>query len=213
MKYNFQDLTVDQYQQFLVEAETLTSARVAEILTGKRKTQLTLKEVEAIELGELSPPDAVQWNKMIFIDGRAYGRADINSLSFGEFVDLLDYAKDVHKNLVEIVALLYRPIISFSYKDRVKIGISNYLSKKGLAKATMVRLMDSVQYNLEEYDPIKCDLRHRIIKKFPAHTAHWAMTFFFNFSQQLRVNSLKSLATEVKVQTKNKTKPQPTNKG
>jgi hypothetical protein len=212
MKYTFEDLTVGQYQQFLIEGDKLTPARAAEILTGKKKSQLTLKEIKTIRIESLNPPEKVTWNRLVLMGDTLYGRVDMNSLSFGEFVDLLDYAKDLNKNLVEVVALMYRPIVNLTFWNRVKLGIAQRLANRNAAPKRMMKILESLQYELEEYDPVKCDLRHKVIKQMPAHTAHWTVSFFLNFSQQLMIDSLKSLSQTV-AETLKKTTDQPTKKG
>jgi hypothetical protein len=192
MKYEFKDLNVGQYQKLLKLGDNPKAIDVVQILTGKNRSQLTLKEINEIEVGNLNPPESIELTDIIEHDGVYYGRINMHTLSFGEFIDLLDYAKDISGNLTEIVALMWRPIDSFTLKDRFKIKMAGLLIKKKKYKKGL-NLLTGLNYKLEEYDTLKCDMRHKVIKSFPAATAHWAVSFFLNLSQILRQDSLKSL--------------------
>jgi hypothetical protein len=192
MTYNFEDLSVGQYQKLLQLGDDPKPIEVVEILTGKKRSELTVKETEEIQIGNITPPEAIAVDRFFFIDGVAYGRVDMETLSYGEFVDLLDYAKDMHKNLVDVVALMYRPITQFKGMASWKIKMANELIKRG-AERRGLKVLESVDYEIELYDPVKCDLRHKQIKQLPASAAHWCVTFFLNFSQQLLNDSRKSL--------------------
>lgn len=191
MIYTFDTLSVGQYQRLIQLGESPEAYQVAEALTGKKKNQLTVKDIEGIKVGSLNPPEIVSLDKMLVHDGIPYGRVNMETLSYGEFVDLLDYAKDLNQNLIDVVALLYRPIVKFKGKANWKIKFGEYLVNRGLTKRGL-KLLDSVEYELEEYDPVKCDARRKAIKEFPAYTAHWAVTFFLNFLRQLENDSLRS---------------------
>lgn len=192
MVYQFSNLTVGQYQKLIQLGENPQAHEVVEALTGKRRNEFTVKELQSIRFGNLNPPENIDICNLVVHNGVAYGRVNMETLSYGEFVDLLDYAKDMEKNLVDVVALLWRPIINFDWKTGLKIKYGNALLKAGSVKRAMKQFA-SLKYELEPYDPIKCDLRHKEIKQFPANTAHWAVTFFLNFSKQLKVDSHKSL--------------------
>lgn len=192
VKYEFKDLTVGQYQKLLKLGQEPKAADVIQILTGKTRSQLTLAEINSVEIGNLNPPETVEMTDIIYHDGVYYGRVNMNTLSFGEFVDLLDYGKNIQDNLLEIVALMWRPIESFPLKDRFKIRMSGFLMKRKKWKKGL-QLLTQLNYKLEEYDTLKCDMRHKTIKAFPAATAHWAVSFFLNLYQTLKQDSLKSL--------------------
>ena len=211
MKYDWKSLKVEQYRKLLTLGESPQPIEVVEILTGKKRSQLTLAEVNSFKIGDLTPPNELEWNKVITYKGVDYGRVDMASLSYGEFVDLLEYSKDLNKNLVEVVALMYRPIVGISTKDALRVRLANFLLAKTKRVGWAIRLLDKVHFELEEYDTLKCDLRHGLVKEFPAHTAHWCVSFFLTFSQQSAIDSLKSLLQVLK-ESQEKNSDQLTNK-
>ena len=192
MVYQFSNLTVGQYQRLIRLKENPKAHEVIEALTGKTKNQLTVKELESVKFGNLNPPENVDIANLVVHDGVAYGRVNMENLTYGEFVDLLEYGKDLNKHLVDVVALMWRPITKMDWKNEWKIKWGNALLKRGSVKRALKQFA-SIQYELEPYDPVKCDLRHKAIMEFPANTAHWAVTFFLNFSKQLKIDSHKSL--------------------
>lgn len=205
MEYNWETLTVKQYQQLLQEGEDLKPDRLVEILTGKSKLQMTVAEFENVRIGNIQPPDDLGWNKIILHNGVYYGRVDMDTLSYGEFVDLMDYGKDPAKNLVEIVALIYRPITEFPTKSKLQIRLAQYLSQTasmGNRYKWIYNLVEKARFSVEQYDPIKCDLRHKEIKAFPAHAAHYCLTFFLTYYQLSVADSLKSSVDKMKAAIK-----------
>jgi hypothetical protein len=192
MVYQFSNLTVGQYQRLIRLKENPKAHEVIEALTGKSKNQLTVKELESVKFGNLNPPETVDLANIVVHDGVPYGRVNMENLTYGEFVDLLEYGKDLNKHLVDVVALMWRPITEMDWKNEWRIKWGNMLLKRGSVKRAMKQFA-SIQYELEPYDPVKCDLRHKVIQEFPANTAHWAVTFFLNFSKQLKIDSHKSL--------------------
>jgi hypothetical protein len=190
MLYTFENLNVGQYQRLISLEENQDPIKVVEALTGKTKSQLTVKEIEAIKIGDMKPPEIVGLDKFFIIDGVAFGRVNMENLSYGEFVDLLEYAKDLNKNLIEVVSLMFRPITKFDTKGLVKTKMADFYIKKNKSKRAL-KILDGIEYEIEVYDPLKCDLRHNVVKRLPAAAAHWCITFFLNFLKQHEIDSLK----------------------
>ena len=127
------DITLGQYQEFLVKAEGLepTSDRMAQLVVssfcGVRLEEvniMTLKDVKEISdhinlLFSVEQP----FTQKFEMEGVEFGFIpDLDSISFGEYVDLDSYATD-WKNAHKTISVLYRPIAN---KFRDKYTLQEY---------------------------------------------------------------------------------------
>jgi hypothetical protein len=96
---------------------------------------------------------------------------NINAITFGEFVDLIENCKEFNKNLPKILSILYRPIVS---------NVGN-------------------KYTIEDYDSDKHLANASLFREMPLHFANGAMVFFSTIRKELVTSSLGSLDTELRM--------------
>ena len=102
--------------------------------------------------------------EIIEIEGKEYGfHPDLDSITLGEFADLETYMQDMEKNLPEIMAVLFRPIVA----------------KEG------------DYYQIEAYDG-EIKLRAEVMRKISAEKVQDALVFFYNFGEILLLNMASS---------------------
>lgn len=198
MLYTWNRLTVEQYSRMVSLGEEPKSEDVLWALTGKNKNDLKLSEIKSTHIGDLTPRLDPFFTKFFVHDGVLYGFQNMDELSFGLFADLTEMGKDIQNNLATMVSYLYRPITKINRWNRFKLLVMELIAKR--AKTPWIlkqvyKLVDSIKYELEEYDPIKCDLRYKAIKKAPASAAHNVASFFLILSRELQKDSLKSMET------------------
>ena len=197
MRYTWNNINVEQYARLisLTEEELKDSVKVVEALTGKTKNELTVKEVKNISVGDLSPKMRPDLLRIFVHEGTLYGMQDVSDMSFGLFADVTELGKDIKKHLPDLVAYLYRPVTSMSFWSLVKLRIIARWGQKVKSPRLLKILMNwmtNLKYEIEDYDPIQCDLRVRSMKKAPAAIGHHVSSFFLIWSRQLQIDFLKS---------------------
>ena len=133
--------------------------------------------------------------------GINYGYADISTMSMGEFIDLEQLCKKPNENLHEIMAILYRPVVSHRF-DKLKFK----------AKHNVQLMQNKVDnafkwYTIKEYDNNTRHVDAKVMKDLPAGLALGSLGFFLAVGNLHWINSLsslKSLKTEkmIKLLTK-----------
>ena len=118
------EVSIKQYQDLMVVCENKdlseveTMVRSISAMTGADVRHLTSAPIKHLKdvynkLSELTTelPNA-ELRRVIEIKGVEYGFIpDFNDLTFGEFVDLDTWLQDGYKNLVDVMAILYRPVV------------------------------------------------------------------------------------------------------
>jgi len=122
--------------------------------------QLELKDVALImsKVAEMQQEQNSSLKRVIEIEGEKYGfHPDLNSITLGEWSDIETYIKqDIEKNLPEVMAILYRPIVE--KKNDV--------------------------YTIEAYDG-DISIRTEIMKRMSAEQVQSALVFFYHFVTKL----------------------------
>jgi hypothetical protein len=67
------------------------------------------------------------------------------------------------------------------------------LKKQGKLRQWGFRLLTGIQYEIEDYDPVKCMKREEDFQTMPGAVAAFTSSFFLLISQMLWIDSLKSL--------------------
>tara|TARA_R110002074_G_scaffold28462_2_gene82145 strand:- start:72 stop:716 length:645 start_codon:yes stop_codon:yes gene_type:complete len=123
--------------------------------------QLELKDVAIImgKIAELQQEQDSSLKRIVEIDGKRYGfHPDLDSICLGEWSDLETMLKnDVEKNLPQVMAILYRPVL-----EETDNGI----------------------YTIEAYDG-NISIRAEQMKKMSAEQVQSALRFFFALGKEL----------------------------
>ena len=123
--------------------------------------QLELKDVALImeKVSDLQKDEDSSLKRVIEIDGKRYGfHPDLNSITLGEYADIENFIKnDIEKNLPELMAVLYRPIV-----EETSSGV----------------------YTIEAYDG-DITIRTEKMKKMAIEQVQSALVFFYHFAQIL----------------------------
>jgi hypothetical protein len=173
---SWDEVNIKQYQDvmILVEDDKLSDislmVKTIAALTGVEERQLIkapvshLREVYAT-LGLLTAnmPNK-DLTRVVEIEGVEYGFIpDMKNLTFGEFVDLDTWLQEGYKNLVEILTILYRPVVK--------------------------RLEG--RYIIEEYDIDSASTRAKLFSKsLSIDTAYGALVFFYDIGNKHRETML-----------------------
>ena len=122
--------------------------------------QLELKDVAVImsKISELQAEQDSSLKRIVEIEGKRYGfHPDLDSITLGEYADIETFIKnDIEKNMPEVMAVLYRPIIE--EKNQV--------------------------YTIEAYDG-DISIRAEEMKKMSAEQVQSALRFFFVLGKEL----------------------------
>ena len=157
---SWSDVTLETWLK-LIEFQSGTKTEEAEKTIETLSTipkelikQLELRDVVAIlsKISELQEKQYGSLKRIIEIEGKRYGfHPDLNEITLGEFADIETFIKnDLEKNLPELMAVLYRPIVEETDK-----GV----------------------YTIEAYDG-KITIRAEQMKKMAAAEVQSALVFF-----------------------------------
>ena len=143
--------------------------------------QLELKDVAFImsKLSELQTEQDSSLKRVIEIEGKRYGfHPNLDEITLGEYADLETMIKnDIEKNMPEVMAILYRPIVE--EKNNV--------------------------YTIEAYDG-DISIRAEEMKKMAAEQVQSALVFFWAFVNVL-LQTLESYLIQLQKETKMQSQP------
>jgi len=123
----------------------------------------------------------------IEIDGKLYGYIDLSKMSLGEYVDIEKYAKNMHQNMAELMAILYRPVKSHKF-DSLKFETINTFN---VFRNKLTNFYD--YYELEEYNFANSATNIEKIEKLPVAFAQGALSFFLLQTSSVATNLKPSL--------------------
>jgi len=144
-------------------------------------------------LAEVQLDTKAEFYPILEVEGTLYGFQPISKMTVGEHMDLERLAKDPQKNLLEIVAILYRPIsehklksLEFKVKSNIKalVGGSEHLFP---------------YYTVEKYDANQRKIDSVKMNDFPASAALGAMSFFLLTAETSLKNSQTSSPQDQKL--------------
>ena len=134
---------------------------------------MELKDVALImgKVAELQQKQNSSLKRIIEIDGKRYGfHPDLDSITLGEYADIESFIKaDIQKNLPELCAVLYRPIVE---------------EKNDI-------------YTIEAYDG-NISIRAEEMRKMSAEQVQSALVFFWHFVTVLSMTMESSLTQRMK---------------
>ena len=202
MKYTWDNMTTIQYQRLLQNGDSEKPEDLLCALTGKNKNQITIGEIEALRIGSITPKhDPIVAQIFTGDDGILYGLQDLNDMPFGLFDDLMSLSSDIKIHLALMVSYLYRPISKMSFMSTVKLKLISkfgHKTKSQWFRRWIIKTMNTLKYEIEPYDPLKCEARSKTIDSSPAYIAHHVVTFFLILSRELQTSSLISLKNRLK---------------
>jgi hypothetical protein len=151
----------------LIEVKTGTKSKEAEEtiaalsdIPKQLVNELSIRDVAVImgRIAELQSEQDSKLKRVIKVDGIEYGfMPDLDSITLGEYADIETFIKnDIEKNLPELCAVLYRPIVE---------------KKNGV-------------YTIEGYDG-NISIRAEEFKKMSAEQVQSALVFFWNLGNEL----------------------------
>ena len=161
----WEDVTLDRWVKLISHKGKTKSAdaRVTiEALSNIPATVLDKLELAHIvvilnSLATMQKSENSSLREIIEIEGKEYGfHPDLDGITLGEFADLETYMQDMEKNLPEIMAILFRPIVA----------------KEG------------DYYQIEAYDG-EIKLRAEVMRKISAEKVQDALVFVYNFGEIL----------------------------
>jgi len=187
--------SLDEMDQMLYTICALTGFTDEEVLEWDIKTVATVYN----ELNQVMANVKPEFYPIIEWKGKLYGYSSMSKMSFGEYIDLDTLTKDTQKNINQLLALLYRPVV----KNELQTA-------KYLTRSTIKALKYDVEnvfdyYTIEEYDPVKRKQVASEYDDFPAEMALGAMGFFLSTKAQLLNDSLTSSPNDQKKTKKMKT--------
>tara|TARA_R110000744_G_scaffold205030_9_gene323796 strand:- start:283 stop:876 length:594 start_codon:yes stop_codon:yes gene_type:complete len=120
---DYDEITIQQYQQITaLEGQydsdihrVMAAIRILTKADDKQLMQISSKDIPRIEkvLSWLkTPPKNTEVRDRFTMDGVEYGLVpDMDNLTVGEFADLEKNCEEADKNMHEIMAILYRPVV------------------------------------------------------------------------------------------------------
>ena len=124
-----------------------------------------------------------EYYPIIEIEGKLYGYQHMSKLTLGEYIDLENLVKEPIKNLEQVMAILYRPVLKQSFKSikwATKMGY-----KLGVGEVDDL----SKYYELEKYDSSKRQDNAEVMKNLPVSYALGALSFFLQVGNSLLLGS------------------------
>lgn len=193
-------INAEQYRLLSKLGDEPKEDDVIRILFGKSKNQMTLSEINKLDFSKFKMPEATLFPNLIKHKGVLYGKQDLQEMTFGFYVDLLEQAKNIDDNLIALMTLLWRPITKVSYWNRTKAFIAHKLLTTSVQvfRKWGLKLLANVKYEIEDYDPLKCSLREKDFQTMDGSIAAYTINFFLLTSQRLVIDSLRSLKEDLK---------------
>ena len=192
-------ITAEQYRLLSGLGEEPKEEDLIRILFGKPKSKMTIKEIKELDFTGFKMPEPEISPNLLLHNGVLYGRQNMSELTFGLYIDLVERAKDIQENLILIMTMLWRPVTKITYWNRTKAYVASKMlqSKWGKLRTKGLKLLNKVQYTIEDYDVMTCYNREDDFKTMDGSVAAYTTTFFLTTSQVLTIDSLRSLKKDL----------------
>tara|TARA_R110000787_G_scaffold38050_4_gene96157 strand:- start:7133 stop:7726 length:594 start_codon:yes stop_codon:yes gene_type:complete len=155
---SYDEITLQQYQEITALEDqydsdihrVMAAIRILTKADEKQLMQISSKDIPRIEkvLAWLkTPPEKTEVRDRFTMDGVEYGLVpDMDNLTVGEFADLENQCEEADKNMHEILAILYRPVVRTvsnwyeiePYRPSVEKGKAMLNAPFGVAVSLMV---------------------------------------------------------------------------
>jgi hypothetical protein len=167
--------SLDEMEQRLFVISALTGEPIETIAKWPIPSVIQLYA----RLNELIAGVQPEFYPVIEWEGKQYGFRPIHKMALDEYIDFENLAKDVDKNINEILAILFRPI------TKNKLNSNTFI-----AKQTFKVLKGDIEngfnyYEIEPYDNEVRKDRAKEFDKFPASVALGALGFFLDSNLSL----------------------------
>jgi len=179
LKYS--DQTLGTYIDFMAAGNDPIGQLSA--ITGKKRDQLRELPMEQVEQITASYVYNLKQEEKVFkqfieLDGIKFGfHPHLKAITFGEWLDAMDYAKDLPKNYANLLTILYRPVTA-EFNDR---------------------------YTIEPYDADIHGKYASKMRQLPLPVVNGCMLFFSTLLSDLMSNSpeyLEALLTKLQAEVK-----------
>ena len=160
----YRDQNLGTFIDFMTAGDDYISKMVA--ITGLKRTQLLNVPMANLEKSvsayvENLKADEKQFNKFITIDGIKFGfHPNLKSITFGEWLDCIEFSKNYPHTIDRLMAVLYRPVTS--------------------------EINDV--YTIEEYDSNKNEHYAKLMRKVKLPLVNGCMLFFSTLTRDLLNN-------------------------
>lgn len=197
-------ISAEQYRKLSALGPEPTEDQIILALLGKSKSKMTLKEIRHLDLSKWQMPEPTLFPNVVTHEGILYGKQDMQTMTFGLYIDLLEQAKDLQTNLIYLMCMLWRPITHVTMWQRVKawFAMKGMLTKSSTLRRWGMKVLAGITYSIEDYDPVACMKRETTFQTLPGTFAAYTTTFFLITSEQLVQGSLRSLRDLVKAEHK-----------
>lgn len=169
----YKDQNLGSYIDFMTAGDDYISKMVA--ITGLKRNQLLNVPMANLEKSVTAyvqnlRADEKEFNKFITIDGIKFGfHPNLKTVTFGEWLDCIEFSKSYPNNLDRLMAVLYRPVTS--------------------------ELNDV--YTIEEYDSNKNEHYAKYMRKVKLPLVNGCMLFFSTLTNDLLSNFPEFLEEEI----------------
>lgn len=168
----YSDVTLDQFKRYHESKTDLERISVMSDVTIEQAKDIPLNELnDLIDIINLTLED----ERAKFFQRLTIGKVNFGfipnlyTMSLGEYIDLVEFCKDVKKNIVSIMAILYRPITK-------QVGD---------------------KYQITKYDSNERILNEELIKTLTLEKFNGAMLFFSTLTNDLSATSLEYLREQI----------------
>jgi hypothetical protein len=169
----YKDQNLGTFIDFMTAGDDYISKMVA--ITGLKRTQLLNVPMADLEKSvsayvENLKADEKQFNKFITIDGIKFGfHPNLKSITFGEWLDCIEFSKNYPHTIDRLMAVLYRPVTS--------------------------EINDV--YTIEDYDSNKNEHYAKLMRKVKLPLVNGCMLFFSTLTRDLLNNFPEYLEEEM----------------
>lgn len=182
------NITAEQYRTLIALGPEPQTLAVIAILEGVEQNGLKVSSIDKwrdFPFETLIPSEEANWALLFRHEGVLYGMRKMEDLTLGELIDIMEWGKDIHTNLISLMTLLWRPVSYIPLKSRLKARWAEQLIKIGKPWSLKmgIEIMNDLYYEIEDYIPSVADGRYKTYKGFPGHVAHYCTTFMYTFSR------------------------------
>lgn len=173
----YEDITVGQFFQYKSAKNDIEKLMAIGNITRDEASAIKMSDVKIIiDLFEkVLTLETVSFKPVVQVGSRKYGFIpNLYHITAGEYADIIDYCKDINTNIVKLLGVLYRPVLT-------------HIGDK---------------YSIESYDVLKRELYQKDIETFPMEYFGGAMLFFSTLANELSNTSLESLRQQITETTK-----------
>ncbi len=171
---------LDEIEKIIMTVSALTGHDVEEI---ERWNLTDLMRIYN-EAGRIMHDTGGQFYPVFEFKDTLYGFQPLTKMSVGEFMDLERRLQDPMDNLEELLAILYRPIVSHKFNSMQWMHKSYIKILKG-ENESMFKY-----YDVEEYDTEKRDWRVKVFKDLPLEYVIGCLNFFMALGMELSLSSI-----------------------